>query len=152
MGMFIKKNYKDGVIDSFTGDYEFLSNFYNCPVIYNGLRYQNSEAAFQAQKLKSNMDRVPFTKLNPSQAKRLGRQIQLREDWEEVKLEHMKAILLCKFEQNPELKEKLIATYPHELIEGNWWHDTYWGVCNGVGQNNLGKILMELRDWFRRDR
>ena len=140
------------MIDKFEGKYFFLSNFYECPVLYNMLTYQNSEAAFHAQKTFDFETRKKFTTLNPSEAKRLGRIISLREDWEEVKLEHMKAILLCKFEQNPELKEKLIATYPHELIEGNWWHDTYWGVCNGVGQNNLGKILMELRDWFRRDR
>lgn len=140
------------MIDKFEGKYFFLSNFYKCPVLYNRLTYQNSEAAFHAQKTFDLETQKKFTTLNPSEAKRLGRIVSLREDWEEVKLEHMKAILLCKFEQNPELKEKLIATYPHELIEGNWWHDTYWGVCNGVGQNNLGKILMELRDWFRRDR
>lgn len=138
------------MIDKFEGEYFFLSNFYECPILYNKLTYQNSEAAFHAQKTFDLETQKKFTTLNPSQAKKLGRTISLRKDWEEVKLEHMKAILLCKFEQNPNLKEKLIATYPHELIEGNWWHDTFWGVCNGVGQNNLGKLLMELRDWFRR--
>lgn len=149
MGMFIKKNYKDGVIDSFTGDYEFLSNFYNCPVIYNGLRYQNSEAAFQAQKLKSNMDRVPFTKLTPSQAKRLGRQVQLRDDWEEIKLMEMFNIVYCKFKQNPDLAKKLADTGDTYLEEGNTWNDTYWGVCKGVGENKLGKILMTIRNEHR---
>lgn len=149
MGMFIKKNYKDGVIDSFTGEYEFLSNFYNCPVIYNGLRYQNSEAAFQAQKLKSNMDRIPFTKLTPSQAKRLGRQVQLRDDWEEIKLMEMFNIVYCKFKQNPDLAKKLADTGDTYLEEGNTWNDTYWGVCKGVGENKLGKILMTIRNEHR---
>ena len=138
------------MIDKFEGKYFFLSNFYECPVTYNRLTYQNAEAAFHAQKTFNLGIQKEFTTLNPSEAKKLGRAIPLREDWEEIKVEHMKAIVLCKFEQNPNLKEQLLATYPHELIEGNWWHDTFWGVCNGVGQNNLGKILMELRDCFRR--
>lgn len=149
MSMFIKKNYRDGIIDSFTGEYEFLSNFYNCPVIYNGLRYQNSEAAYQAQKLKSNMDRIPFTKLNPSQAKRLGRQVQLRDDWEEIKLMEMFNIVYCKFKQNPDLAKKLADTGDTYLEEGNTWNDTYWGVCKGVGENKLGKILMTIRNEHR---
>lgn len=147
--MFIKENYRGGIIDSFTGGYEFLSNFYNCPVIYNGLRYQNSEAAFQAQKLKSNMDRIPFTKLTPSQAKRLGRQVQLRDDWEEIKLMEMFNIVYCKFKQNPDLAKKLADTGDTYLEEGNTWNDTYWGVCKGVGENKLGKILMTIRNEHR---
>jgi predicted NAD-dependent protein-ADP-ribosyltransferase YbiA (DUF1768 family) len=57
----------------------------------------------------------------------------------------MKQLLKLKF-NNPDLQQKLIATYPEELIEGNYWHDTYWGVCEGVGENHLGKLLMEIRN------
>ena len=70
-------------------------------------------------------------------------------DWEEIKDSIMYLGLRQKF-HNPTLQKKLLATGEEELIEGNWWNDTYWGVCNGVGQNNLGKILMEVRDEIRR--
>ena len=140
------------MIDKFEGKYFFLSNFYECPIEYNRLTYQNAEAAFHAQKTFNLELQKEFTTLNPSRAKKLGRAIPLRKDWEEIKLEHMKAILYCKFMQHPDLKEKLISTYPHELIEGNWWNDKFWGVCKGVGENNLGKLLMELRDSFRKEK
>ena len=67
------------------------------------------------------------------------------EDWEEVKDQIMYEICLAKFTQNEELKEKLLATGNEELVEGNTWHDTYWGVCNRRGKNKLGKILMRVR-------
>ena len=76
---------------------------------------------------------------------RLGRRIELRPDWEEVKIEIMRQVLKSKFTHNPELREKLIATGNTELIEGNNWNDRFWGVCRGVGKNHLGKLLMEIR-------
>ena len=87
-----------------------------------------------------------FTELNPSKAKQLGRKVKLRKDWEEVKTNIMYDICLAKFTQNQDLKEKLLKTGNAILIEGNWWNDTYWGVCNGIGENNLGKILMKIRE------
>lgn len=131
------------VIDKFEGDYYFLSNFYPIPMIYQGVEFANSEAAFHAQKCVER--REEFTHLTPSDAKKLGRQVQLREDWEHVKDQIMLEIVRNKFIQHPSLEEALINTGDAELIEGNWWHDTYWGVCNGVGQNKLGKILMRVR-------
>lgn len=135
-------------INLFDGEYAFLSNFYECPVEYNGFKYLNSEAAFQAQKTLSETERLRFTTLNPSQAKRLGRKVVLRKDWESVKIQIMKEICKAKFVQNPELAEKLIETKDAILIEGNTWNDMFWGVCNGKGQNHLGKILMEVRSWI----
>ena len=132
------------MIDSFDGKYRFLSNFYNSKVIYEGLEYLSIEAAFQAAKTTDIMERLAFTKYDPSQAKKEGRRIKLRSDWEKIKLGVMENLVRQKFNQ-PSFKEKLIGTGNEELVEGNWWNDTFWGVCNGEGQNNLGKILMKIR-------
>ena len=143
------------MINSFSGPYEFLSNFYNCPVTAWGITYRNSESAFQAQKTKDEGIRKEFSNLNPSQGKLKGRNIELREDWEEVKDSVMYHILRYKVYQNKDLFVKLMNTENEELIEGNWWHDNYWGDCycdkckDIKGQNNLGKMLMDLREEFR---
>ncbi len=137
------------VIDLFDGEYAFLSNFWECPVFYNDLWYKNSEAAFQGAKTTDRKLRGVFSELSPSRAKYLGRHIQLRSDWEEVKDQVMYQIVFNKFSLNDDLKEKLLATGDAELIEGNTWNDIYWGICNGRGQNKLGKILMEVRRELR---
>ena len=134
------------MIDKFVDKYFFLSNYYVAPVAYNGLTFQSNEAAFQAQKTLNEGQRRKFTKLAPNKAKAKGRNVLLREDWEEVKDQIMYEICLAKFSQNENLKEKLLATGDEELIEGNTWHDTYWGVCNRRGKNKLGKILMKIRE------
>lgn len=127
------------MINSFTGDYYFLSNFYMAPVSYNGWDYTNNEAAFQAQKTKNRRLRFQlFSKASPSEAKATGRKIDLRSDWEEVKDKVMYEIVLAKFTQNPDLKEKLLATGDEHLEEGNTWGDTTWGTVNGIGENRLG--------------
>ena len=135
------------MIDSFRDGYFFLSNFYSVPVCYQGVTYQNTEAAFHAQKDLSR--RNEFTSLSPSGAKRLGRRVRLRGDWEQVKDDIMFDIVWYKFVQNPELAKQLIATGDEELVEGNDWNDRYWGVCRGVGQNKLGKILQRVRSELR---
>lgn len=132
------------MINSFKGDNFFLSNFFSAPVTYEGLTYRNNEAAFQAAK--TFVNREEFITLDPLSAKKLGRQIELREDWEEVKNKIMYDICLAKFIQNPSLREKLIATGNEELVEGNTWGDKIWGVVNGEGENRLGKILMKVRE------
>ena len=132
-------------IDKFDGEYAFLSNFYECLVHFDGLLYQNSEAAFQAQKCVCASDRSRFMDLPPNKAKRLGRKVLLRPDWEDVKDDVMYRVVLSKFLQNPSLADALIKTGNAELIEGSYWGDTCWGVCEGVGQNKLGEILMRVR-------
>ena len=134
-------------IDSFRGKYFFLSNFYPAPVMYKGLTYQNNEAAFQAQKTFSPELQTTFTTLAPSDAKRKGRHVRLRQDWEQVKDRIMEEIVRAKFIQNPKLKEQLLSTGDAILIEGNTWNDRYWGVDarSGIGENHLGKILMKVR-------
>ena len=96
--------------------------------------------------------RKNFLGLDPSSAKRKGRRVKLRNDWEEVKDQIMYEIVLNKFSQNEELRKKLIATGDEYLEEGNTWYDTYWGVCNGKGKNKLGKILMQVREELRVDK
>lgn len=132
-------------IDFFRGNYQFLSNFYSAPLEYDGRKYLNSEAAFHSMKCLDSVSRDKFKNLNPSDAKRLGRSVILRTDWDSVKDSIMKEITRAKFEQNPDIAKLLIETGDCILIEGNWWGDHYWGVCNGTGQNKLGKILMEIR-------
>ena len=138
-------------IDSFRGKYYFLSNFFPAEVTYNGLTYQNNEAAFQAQKTYSKEERIEFTTLEPRDAKRRGRRVRLRKDWEQVKDRIMEEIVRAKFSQNKELKEQLLATGDAQLVEGNRWNDRYWGVDirSGVGENHLGKILMKVRSELR---
>lgn len=136
------------MIKEFKNQYIFLSNFYECPIYYNKLVFCNAEAAFQAQKAIDEKEQYKFINLNASQARKLGKTIALREDWEEVKDNIMYEIVKRKFTVNKELKQKLIDTKDEELVEGNWWHDTYWGVDSktGVGKNKLGKILMKVRE------
>ncbi|MBQ7916131.1 MAG: NADAR family protein [Firmicutes bacterium] len=138
-------------IDSFRGEYYFLSNFYEAPVQYGQWTYRNNEAAFQAQKCMTEGEKEQFTQLPSNKAKHLGRRVQLRPDWEEVKVGIMEEVVRAKFSQNPELKEQLLATGETELIEGNTWNDTFWGVSarSGRGQNHLGKILMKIRKEFK---
>jgi len=136
----------ENTINSFRGEYFFLSNMYKTPVTYNGLTYQNSEAAFQAQKTLDENIHKTFTTMTGIKAKEKGRQLKIREDWDKVKVEIMREILYIKFTENIVLKEKLLSTEDLILIEGNTWNDTFWGVCNGIGENMLGILLMETRN------
>lgn len=134
------------MIDNFRGNYYFLSNFYNVKVTWEGITYLNNESAFQSAKVLNLDKRKQFSNLDPSSAKRKGRNVVLRHDWEKVKFDIMYEIVKAKFSQNEYLKDKLLSSGGEELIEGNTWNDTIWGVCNGRGQNNLGKILMRVRE------
>lgn len=84
--------------------------------------------------------------MNPAQAKLAGRNCELRKDWEDIKEQTMYEIVSAKFTQNKNLAKLLLDTGDAYLEEGNWWQDTTWGVCNGVGENKLGKILMRVRE------
>ena len=134
------------MICEFEDKYAFLSNFYPSPILYEGIVYPTNEHFFQAMKTMDQEERKKIAAADtPGQAKRLGRHVQLRADWERIKVDVMRTGLMLKF-TDAELAQKLIDTGDEELIEGNWWHDTTWGVCNGVGQNKLGKILMRVRE------
>lgn len=133
-------------INSFSGEFGFLSNFTPSEVMWMGVRYPTVEHAYQAAKSRDEVVRRSFAYLEtPGKAKREGRKIEIRDDWESIKVNVMRTLLIQKF-SDPDLLAKLKATAPHELVEGNWWNDTFWGVCRGVGKNTLGKLLMEIRD------
>lgn len=139
------------IIDRFEGEYAFLSNYYDSPIFYDGILYPTVEHAFQAAKTTIFTQRVIISnKKTPGQAKRAGRIVTLRENWDDIKLYIMKELIILKF-TNPKLKSALLNTKDAELIEGNTWNDTYWGVCNDIGENHLGKILMEVRGMLRGD-
>lgn len=139
-------------IYEFRGDYRFLSNFYPCEVEYEGIVYPSVENAFQAAKTLNNAERLQFTNVKPGIAKRLGRKVALRHDWEKVKVDIMKELLRKKFCQEP-FKSKLLATGDRELEEGNRWNDRFWGICppgSGMGKNILGRLIMEIRGELRK--
>ena len=138
------------MINEFRGNYHFLSNFYTCCIRWKGIEYSSVECAFQAQKTKDEELRKYISTLNSSQAKSFGRKITpIREDWEEIKVPLMENLIFLKFSSIPKLKIALLATGEEELIEGNNWGDIFWGQCNGIGRNILGKILMEVRTKIR---
>ena len=144
----LRKNEKpDFSIRCFDGPYAFLSNFYQAPIVFDGLCYGTSEAAFQAQKTLSPEKREEFTHFTPGKAKRAGKKLKLRVDWEEVKLNLMDEIVRAKFAQNPDIAARLLATGDRELVEGTVWHDIFWGIdlATGKGENHLGRILMKIR-------
>ena len=134
-------------VKSFRGEFGFLSNMYQATFEWDGRTYQCSEAAFQSAKTLDPAERDEFSAMTGVVAKRAGRKVKLRGDWERVKLAVMEEVLRAKFTQNPELLQKLIDTGDRELVEGNRWHDSYWGVdlMKGEGENHLGRLLMQLR-------
>ena len=143
----LKEQLEDpGVIKGFFGEYSFLSNFHLCSVYYEGLTYPSSENAFQAAKF-DPATREIFLSLSPSESKRFGKVLKIKDIaiWENTKNTVMYRILLSKFSENKELRAKLVNTNPKKLQETNWWGDKYWGVCDGVGENALGNILMAVR-------
>lgn len=133
-------------IDVFSGDYRFLSNFYSSLISVDGVLYPTVEHAFHAAKTNDKELKEKIRQAQtPGKAKRLGHQVELREDWDDVRISIMEDLLRKKFSIQG-LKEKLLATKGRELVEGNTWNDTFWGVCNGIGENHLGKLLMKIRD------
>ena len=136
----------------FENEFKFLSNFEGPAVMFEGVRYPKVEYAFQAAKTLhlAYREKIRLAR-TPGIAKRLGGKrssIVLRDDWEEIKIEVMRDLLIQKFAQTP-YREMLLATGDAYLEETNYWKDTFWGVCDGVGQNHLGKLLMQIRSDLR---
>ncbi|MCK5613730.1 NADAR family protein [Candidatus Pacearchaeota archaeon] len=149
------------MINYFWNNYKFLSNFYPCRVIMDGLEYNSTEHAYQAAKTLDSKYRATIAALpgdKAAKAKRMGSEkgmkkagLELRPAWEEVKKDIMLDLLRQKFRGDEGLGKQLLLTHSHELIEGNAWHDNYWGSClcsncKGFdGQNWLGILLMQVR-------
>lgn len=144
----------DKTIAGFFNDYRWLSNFWPCnvkPVYMMTLSFGNSEAAYQAAKFDDPSVWLHLARSDAAEAKRYARELELEgkvtSQWnKETKLRMMHYALIDKFTRNEDLKLRLIATGTRELIEVNWWGDTFWGVCDGVGQNHLGNTLMAVRE------
>ena len=131
-------------IDQFTGDYDFLSNFHPSPIEVDGVVYPTVEHAFQAAKTFDRTEKQSVAEAaTPGLAKRIGRKVRLRPDWEQVKIGIMEDLVRLKFTTHADLREKLLATGDAQLVEGNTWNDRFWGVCRGQGRNELGQSTME---------
>lgn len=138
------------MIDKFTGNYRFLSNFYPSSVTYAGRKFKSVEHAYQAAKSKDKEDHKKLAEMDkPGDAKRYGNNVKLRDDWDKVKIDIMADLISQKFIDHKDLRDKLLSTGNEELVEGNTWGNKFWGVCAGEGHNTLGKLLMALRDFIR---
>ena len=133
--------------------YGCFSNFYPSIIEYEGLRYNSLESAFQAAKTSNQEDRIKLSRMNPGHAKRYGRQVSLRSDWEEVKVDIMTELIRNKAFHNPEFCKALIDSKGAYIVEDTTgWHDNYWGDCQcgncrlKFKHNVLGKCLMKVRD------
>jgi hypothetical protein len=151
-------------IDSFSGEYRWLSNFWYSPVPDGEVIWPTVEHGYQFYKLPNaevtlhlvkymtvktfKRGDVPFLHAKPSEVKAWGQTIELRRNWDIIRDPVMARLTKIKYKA-PDMREKLLATDDAELIEGNTWGDTYWGVCNGVGKNKLGKIIMAERHEIR---
>lgn len=138
------------MINSFKGEYGFLSNYSISPIEWKGYPYNSVEGAYIASKIDD-----PAFRKHVSELPHLGglkgtvnkNQHLFRKDWHEVKVDIMRSLLQLKFSDS-NLRMKLMKTGSHKLIEGNWWNDKFWGVCQKTnsGENMLGKLLMEIRE------
>ena len=139
------------MITQFQGEYRWLSNFwfFEQPLLEGGRSYPTNEHFYVAMKTTNEIIRQQVANYPLKGVKVFGTTFPLRKDWNQIKLDVMLYGLRHKFSNaNPTLRAKLIATGTQEIQEGNYWHDTYWGVDlkTGLGENNLGNLLMQVRD------
>jgi len=144
------------IIESFHDTHYYLSNFYENPMKVDGKSFKSNEHFFQASKA-GNTEDFEYVRASATaaQSKKRGREIKMRGDWDNVKNTIMTQGLRAKF-ADPELRQRLLDTGDAALIEGNNWHDVYWGRCDcskhgGDGQNWLGRLLMQLREELRKE-
>jgi len=146
--------HEDGLIGGFFGEFSFLSNFY---ILENGVCFEETyyptvEHAYQAAKYPIDK-REQFIGISPAGAKKLGQLAPItKRQWDKKKYLIMQECVRQKFVNNYKLKEMLLMTDGCTLEERNNWGDQWWGVTeDGVGENNLGKILMQLRDYLKKE-
>ena len=131
-------------IREFQGVNRWLSNFWPAPVRLDGVVYPTVENAYQAAKTHPQ-NRSRFVGCTPGQAKRLGKTVVIRPEWDAEKVSVMRSLITQKFALGSELGGKLLNTGDAQIAEGNTWGDTFWGVCRGKGRNILGELIMERR-------
>jgi ribA/ribD-fused uncharacterized protein len=140
------------MIKQFQNEYRWLSNFSPAEVMFNGVSYASVEHAYMSAK-SNDVEWKSFCadrKNSPADVKKASKNIKLRSDWNEVKLEVMEHCVRQKMNQEP-YRSKLLATGTIYIQEGNTWKDTFWGVDlrTGEGLNHLGKIIMKVRNELR---
>jgi ribA/ribD-fused uncharacterized protein len=142
------------VISKFKNEYDFLSNYYFLPMLikWEGMLWATVEHAYQAAKTLDPIARKEIKNAEtPNIAKRLGNTVKLRDDWDKIRISIMTELVWLKFESNPYLQDKLLDTGNAYIVEGNYWHDNFWGECycdkcaHIAGTNYLGQILMNIR-------
>jgi len=146
------------IIDDFRGEYFFLSNFYLREITFHGIKFHSTEQAYMWCKTQVPEEQAAILALpTPGQVKLYcseeSGKITLREGWDNLRTFEMYNVVLAKFDQHTDLAERLIATEDALLIEGNWWHDNFWGdctcgkkeECKMPGRNMLGQIHMKIR-------
>ena len=134
----------------FKDEYAFLSNMTICPIEYKGIIYKCTENMYQAFKSNNINERIKISSMNPYESKKYGKTIDIRDDWDVVKDKVMLNALKLKFSK-PHFA-KLLIDIKEPIIEDNYWGDIYWGVCRGVGQNKLGKMLEKIKEEIEKDR
>ena len=136
-------------INSFRGEYYWLSNFYPVDIFYKGRLYPSVEHAFMSSKSDSEEWKIFCSDSSnpPGKVKVAGRTVKLVDNWNNIRIQVMRECILLKFSQEP-FKSKLLSTGNINIVEGNDWGDTYWGfdIRKGKGKNYLGRIIMETRD------
>lgn len=135
-------------IKGFFGEYRWLSNFWPCEIYFNGNRFSCVESAYQSQK-SGGLYVDKFINVDAYEAKKMGRKMALTGNWSEIKYDVMACIVFDKFYRNIDLRQELLDTGDRYLEETNNWGDIYWGVAGGIGKNNLGKILMKVRSFWK---
>lgn len=141
------------MISKFSSEFEFLRISFNAPLVWEGLKYGNAEAAFQSSKWEDLTDRRVFCNCSGAKAASIGKERQPYPGWEDNRISIMESILCAKFEQNPALMKRLLETGNSLLVNGNSKQDTFWGVdlYSWEGENHLGKILMSIRERSNRN-
>ena len=134
------------MITEFRGEHWFLSNMSSSRQKVGGLQFSSAEAAFQACKVENILDRAKFMYMDGWEARKAGRKITLRPHWNEMRLDMMELVIRSKFMGSKQLAQELVKTRGQYIKHENTWNDTYWGTVNGMGENNLGLILMSIRN------
>lgn len=139
----------DENIKGFFYEYRWLSNYHDCDIFWMGLHFKNTEAAYQASKCYELSNAKLFQTMSGLEAKKHSKTFVARRYWDEMRYNIMAQLIFQKFLVHKDLRELLLATDEKYIEETNYWNDTYWGVCNGIGENNLGKLIMNTRAYFK---